>query len=43
MGSVLAIEIIKGIKDSEEPLMRFRDFINVLSKTVRNHMDLKAV
>lgn len=43
MGIVLVIGIISETKDSEELLMRSKDFTNVRSKTVRNLMGQKEV
>lgn len=37
------INNMKKIKDLEELHMRFKDFINVVLKVVKNHMVLRAV
>jgi hypothetical protein len=40
---VLMINNLKKIKDLEEQHMRYKDFINVVLKVVKNHMVHKVV
>ena len=43
MDVVLTISNLKRIKDLEELHMKYKDFINVVLKVVRNHMVHRVV